>query len=654
MTPVTDPALLAELEKATTGGLPPYDPSSPLRRPAEFASGFNKGLAGLLGMPVDAASWGLRKVGVDIPAAPVGGSDYLTQKLADAGMIGATTDRTGRMIERVGQEVGATAVPTGGLLAAAKRAQPVLTPARGLLTQMIQGTKAAPGTVAATDAGLAVTSGLGAATAREIDPGNPTAELIGQLAGGFGPAALTAGTRAVFRGGEAGRRALEQNLDTFTRAGVDPTVGQATGRASMQGVENVLGKAPGSVGVMARKAQETSEQLARRATQIADSYAKGADVERAGRTIERGIEGFVKHFQVKANALYGILDNFIQPTTRVTVKQTANTLKQLNAPIEGAENISGVLANPKLGQFADAFAVDAADGTLPYEAVKDLRSQVGRMLSSPELVTNAPKADLKRLYAALSQDMEGAAAAAGPKAVNALSRANTFYRAGLERIEGSLQKIASRATPEDMFKAATRGKEGATTIRRVRRSLNPEEWDIVASTVLRRLGQARPGMQNAAGDVFSPETFLTSWNSLAPEARGAIFGGTRYKQMARDLDAVAETAAHLRQSSRVLANPSGTSGQAINTGAMWTAGYGALTGNWELPVLVGSLSAVSNGGARLMTNPKFVRWLAQGTRMQAQQLPGHIGRLTQVLRDEDADTKNAAREYLNAMAEAGG
>lgn len=655
-TPVTDPRVLSQLEAREMVGnvqLQPYGEGA-MRRPGEFASGFNKGLAGVLGAPVDLMNWGLGFAGMDTQQ-PVGGSDWMREQLAQGRMIGTPTDRTGRVLERVGQEIGATAVPLGGMLGVASRTTAPIarntSTLRNVGSTMMSAARQAPGGVAAADIGLATTSGMGAAAAREMYPGNPTAELYGQMAGGFGPALATGGVRSLVRGGEAGRQHLVHNLESFNRAGVNPTVGQATGRTANQALENIIAKTPGGISRMAAKARASSEQMGRNIANLADNLARNTDVEQAGRTLERGIESFAKRFQTKANSLYSIVDNFIEPTAKVEVTNTARALKQLNAPIEGAENLSGILANPKIGRMGEAFADDAAEGVLPYQAIKDLRSQVGRMLSSSELVSDAPKADLKQIYAALSQDMEAAARRAGPKAMNAFTRANNYYKSGLERIEGTLQRIANRATPEDVYKAATRGKEGASTIRKVRRSLKPEEWDVVASTMLKQLGKARAGSQNAAGDAFSPETFLTNWNNLAPEARGAIFGGTRYKQMARDLDAIAETASHIREASRVMSNPSGTAGQALSQFIQGGSVVGAMTGNWEIPIAFAALATVNNGAARLMTNPRFVRWLAGATKMQGERLPGHVARLSQELKYEDAETQQAAQEYLNTISE---
>ncbi len=75
-------------------------------------------------------------------------------------------------------------------------------------------------------------------------------------------AALTgtqAGVRGLMRGGEAGRQKLEQAIDDFAVLGSTPSVGQGTGRWSMQGAESLLGGGPASGGVMRRFAEGQNE-----------------------------------------------------------------------------------------------------------------------------------------------------------------------------------------------------------------------------------------------------------------------------------------------------------------------------------------------------------------------------------------------------------
>ncbi|MEP7247143.1 MAG: hypothetical protein ABI885_26145 [Gammaproteobacteria bacterium] len=86
-------------------------------------------------------------------------------------------------------------------------------------------------------------------------------------------------------------------------------------------------------------------------------------------------------------------------------------------------------------------------------------------------------------------------------------------------------------------------------------------------------------------------------------------------------------------------NPSGTA-QATAQGA--TAGsfaLAALTGHFGIAGTIASTAAGANLTARLMTNPRFVHWLAKTTRAPASALPALVNQAAQ---SEDGDMRELA------------
>lgn len=609
----------------------------------QFAGGFNRTLGG----PVDAVSWLLNKLGVETGPAPVGGSQWMQNTF---GKAPEATDTAGRVLDYTGGMVGASVLPYAAVAGAARAAPMVSASSRApsIISDMVNAAKTNPGAYASSELTNATLAGLGGATAREIAPGSLTAELVGQLAPGVAMNAPGMVKKAI-QGGEAGRQNIRAAIDDFNAAGASPSVGQATGKYSQQGLETMLGASPGGVSQMRKAAQRTADQLAAKVTSTANAYGSAVNEEQAGRAVQQGIKGFVQRFQEKSSQMYGALDRYLKPDARVDVTNTTNALQRLTQPINGAENLSAELSNPKINRITEAFTADAVDGQIPYRALKELRSTIGRMLSDSELISEAPRSQLKQVYAALSDDMTQAAAAQGDDALRAFDRANNYYRSGLSRIENQLQRLSDKVNPEHVFRALEKG--DITTLRSVRRSLTPDEWGDVSSVMLREMGKARPGVQDATGNAFSVESFLTNWAKLDETARNTFFAGARYKTMDRDLNAIARAASRVREGSRVLANPSGTAGQAANIAAGTAAVTQALQGDVVTPTIIGLYAVGNNAAARLMTSPKFVRWLATTTNLNTEQLPGYIGRLTTLLRDEDEDTKAAAAEYLNTLGD---
>lgn len=145
-------------------------------------SGFNEGVGNILGFPVDLATMGLNAgisginaMGGSLPQItnPVLGSDFLKSTIL-APTIAPESDGMGQQaVRRIGQELGAMAIPGMGPIARS----------------------AAPLRALGAEFGAALGSGTGAAVAEQAFPGNPVAEFVGQMAGGLTPGAVARAAR---------------------------------------------------------------------------------------------------------------------------------------------------------------------------------------------------------------------------------------------------------------------------------------------------------------------------------------------------------------------------------------------------------------------------------------------------------------------------
>jgi hypothetical protein len=157
-------------------------PSAPgyLQSPlSQGLSGVNEGIADVAGLPVDLVT-GTLNLGVrgvnslantDLSTIqnPILGSDWIKARLTEIGSIGEQpTDTGGQISRRIGRSVGASTIPAGTAGS--------LTRAGG---QLLAG----------------VGSGIGGAGAQQAFPGNPYAEMAGEILGG-GTAALGMASRA--------------------------------------------------------------------------------------------------------------------------------------------------------------------------------------------------------------------------------------------------------------------------------------------------------------------------------------------------------------------------------------------------------------------------------------------------------------------------
>ncbi len=499
---------------------------------------------------------------------------------------------------------------------------------------------AAVGKQFASGPGLQVVSGAagpGAAGVVRENGGGEVAQTAAGLAGaltpGFAGPAVKATGRGLLRGGESGRQTVQKNIETFEAAGMSPSLGQATEGRWQRAAESALSRLPGGAGVMVRKAEQQAEQMAATVQKLADELAPGASAVGAGEAIVRGMQGFKQGFKDIQARLYDTLDKHIPEGTPITVGNTEFALKQLNADIPGAPNLSELFKNARIKGIDRALYADleqAGAGTLPYEAVKKLRTLVGNEIADSSFASDVPRSKWKPLYGALSEDLGEAAKKAGPQAEQSWQWANTFTKTQLARME-ELSGILSKDAPEKVFTSAISGtSEGDTIVRRIVSAIPKSERRNFAAGVLQRMGRAKPGQQNAEGDAFSTETFLTNLSKLSGPARQTIFGRTDVKGIEAQIGELAKVSENIRVGSKVFGNPSGTA-QAISLKETAAgAGLALATGNPSAAAAALAVPATAYGTAKAFTSPAMVNALARKTTVAPGAIPSAVDAAGQI------------------------
>lgn len=623
--PEPEESLLQKADKAIL--------SNPVGRGvAEFASAANRSIFDMIDFfGMDNVNAALQLAGSDKRAPTARGTFGSEGGYMEPGLA--------RDIVQSAGQAAPMAVASGQVLRSAAGALPAVAPGEsagvGVLRQLGSST-------AAQDVAGGVGAGVGSAIGQEV--GGDTGRMVGTLAGaltGVGALSFPELIKRAFRGGEAGRQQFKAAVDDFAEFGRVPTYGQASGDGTAQGIENISSKLLGG-GPIRDSFVKTSEAMQQRLSTIADDLSRVRGDTEAGRVINRGITGpggFVERFQGRSGQLWNNFDNLIDDTAPVTASNTQQTLNRIVNDTEFGQ----VLNNPLVARVRDM--IDDAGGVMDYRTFRQLRTSIGQRLGDNNLVSDIPRSQLKQLYGALSQDLEGVAAQYGDDAVRALGRANKYTKAGHERIEGFVDRIANKVDLDKVFAAATRGGEGIQSINAIKRSLRPEEWEVVTSNVIRKLGRASSGNQDDLGEVFSVAKFLTDWDKLGRAKSVLLSGSPRLNQYRENLDTIARAAHRIKEGSKSMANPSGTGQMVTNVGTAASAGTAAVTGNMPALSLVLGGVALNNGAARLMTSPKFVQWLARAS--TTNNLPAHIARLTAVA--ETPEQAEAIAELLSTI-----
>ena len=481
--------------------------------------------------------------------------------------------------------------------------------------------------------------------------GQPIGEALGAVA--------SEGVKRLFRGGEQGRQGVQQAIDDLAPFGISPSVAQASGRTALDGVESLLSGAPGGAAVFRRRVAETTDSVAKALDDqvMRLTSGKGASRESVGKTVREGINQYASRFATRSSRLWQALDDKVPSNAPVPAQNTVKAFEELTGPIQGAPALTEELSNSTLARMSAALASDLGDsGAVPYSVLRDLRTAIGQKIGNPTLTSDVTTKQFRRIYAGLSEDLRTAARGVGAEDV--WKRANDFTREGSKRLENTLQPLLNKKTNAQIEKALWGGlQDGPEQMRTLMRSLTPDQEDVVVADAIRRMGTARPSQQGAEDVAFSFETFLTNWAKVRGQETSSPLGTSldvlfkrgRNVQLGQDLDKLARASERMRETSRAFFNPSGTADRGTAQAAMFTSMGSTLAGFFKLPIVLAGSMGATNAGARLMTSPKFVRWLAQSTEIAPNKAAAHIGRLATLAEQEDPGTQEAIRAYLDAM-----
>ena len=656
----SDPYRAAQVRAMGPGEQPLINPPKSITDKAlaagtEFISSVNRGALDIAGLPSELiripVNAGLQAAGVDyqIPRA-----SQAIQDVTGIGRGGYMEPGTARdIVQATGEAIPASVAVGGALTGAASRLPAIAQASEGVIPGVIRaagqstpvknvvyGALGGGGSVAGKEVGQAVGGDVGGAIGKIV--GGVATPMIPGLASAAGRGVANAAFGA--RNQDASRRIAED----FASFDATPTAGIASGRPGLQATETVMGSAIGGSPISnARESIATAMQ--NKLKRIAGSISDVRGAEDAGLVVQKGITGrggFIDRWKDNQSVLWGKADQLINPQGPVDLN---NTQQALGGIVQGGR-FGSILDNPKLAQIKQALDEGA---TLQYDEVRKLRSQLGAMLSNPSLVADIPRGEVKRVHGALSEDIRVLAANSGTEAAQAFNRANTYTKSGHERIDDYLEGIAKKVNPDEVFKAIAKGGEGVKRLNSIKRSLKPEEWDVVASNVVSRLGRASPGQQiaegeQAAGDVFSIAKFATDWEKLGP-ARKVLFTGTENtNKYANDLNAIARAAGAYKQAAAQGANYSGTAQAGARLGAASGLATSIFTGQPLVAAAVLGSIGSNYAASSLMTNPRFVSIISKGinTGVSPNSIAAQLSTLAKKSTAEDAAT---IYNYLNDL-----
>lgn len=508
-------------------------------------------------------------------------------------------------------------------------------------------------------------AGAGAGMAIGEQSGSPVGAVAGALVGGV---AGYGGASALARAAQPRQaNALLSAADDIGATMLPADVGGAGTRMATGAVGRTLGGIPLAEGAQAsiQSAGRARDTVARRIGDFSDDAGAGQDIQRGVNRFTQSSEKRAGELyeaipvpgesQVQLTntreALGGITEGFRSnpelsrlwanhPRLRASLEALSPTdtrpagqqqLLMANERYRGAQDAYDRLRNTTVGpeKLAEARAamdaakeeVDAAfiqanrppeGGQLSWQDMKRFRSIVGEIVGQPGVSSDGSDISaLRSLYGALSSDMEATAAATSPRALQQFRRANQYWRGRESRIDdvfaGLLGEDGLRS-PERVFQqvnqwAAKKGGDFGRLARTIR-SLPADEASTVRSTIVSRMGMARPAGQSGTGEVFSPAEFATQWQGMSSRAKSVLFPNKQHRQ---DLEKLSMVMDGMKQANQ-FANFSNTA-----LGANFTA-QGALAFA-NLPIAA-ALAGMQFGAGKLLASPRVARWMASAPRTE--------------------------------------
>ena len=425
-------------------------------------------------------------------------------------------------------------------------------------------------------------------------------------------------------------RAGEAEGVTVNRAMADPSLANRVTRAdaSVVGGRKVQGEMSRIEGQIEGRVKDLG-----RGGQAMDNIATGDKVKAAG---ERFIERSGKAAKVKYDRAEQLAGD-----AKIAPKES---LRRVDEMIGQLSETPGT--NKKEIAFLEEIKGDLGKD-LSVGGLRRMRTKLRKQISKGELTFGEDEARVLAIMDGAADDIRAGLTAQGKaKAARAFDVADKAYRARMDYINGTVQKLigkrgANLSAEQIAGKFSSMASNDARGLRKFYATLEPDEASDVAATFAERIGK------NNKGD-FSVAHFLAQTEKMSDDALKTLFGNEgaqsvrNLRQLGREVNRVTG-AMNSRTSKTGVANYRDWLFNAVLGGGMGgvggaasggTVGTGALVG----AAAVGSAKALKDAlSARSVMSPNPSRWIRQApTTTNPKAIDAHFSRLSEIAKAEPA------------------
>lgn len=501
-------------------------------------------------------------------------------------------------------------------------------------------------------AGAAIGAPIGAAAGALTERGLRALRLRKARRGRNGGSGGGSGGSAGPSPSNAGREVIEaaDSFNAATGASVRPipadTGGAMTRRATGAVAQTTFGAKP-----IVEGAQAVNDQARAGIRTLAGRQGDVPGTKQAaGETAIRGADKVMKRSKLRVDAKYakarkeaGNVELEL-PLARTTLQGHIDELSRVPGGAEGLATLKSLQADLAAGR------------KFPVDGIKKMREQLRDKFMKDGLRGSDLERRVNDVVEAADLDIEDGLIALGKQgAARAYADASAAAAERFKLIDDVMMPILGKKgekSGEQVFAAIDQLTRGdAVKLGQFMRALPDEEAGSIRGIVIDRLGRKSKGRQDADGEAFSLNDFLTRWNDegLSKEAKRVLFDG----ETIAALDDLARVAQGTKEGQR-FANFSNSGGaNAFNALVNGTPLIGFAGGLGTAAMTAGASITAQVSLGRLLGSPSFARWLAK---MPKQKTPGavraHLMRLDRIAAADSAiaaDVLGLQRELLGAF-----
>ncbi len=342
-------------------------------------------------------------------------------------------------------------------------------------------------------------------------------------------------------------------------------------------------------------------KLDSRVSELTNRLVNHPDFHGVGSTIQEGFTKYQDDFKATKTAMYDNVPDAIN-SAPANLEATQQALHEI------IDQKGQSLVGNEASFFKDVLGrIETKEGVLnptTVATIKQTRQAIGAMLKDHNNpLATGDTANLRKLYATLSDDLDTSIANIDPEVGKALSEANKYYKDGVTKINSKLGQKIKNADPEKLVDELIKP-NSETSIEQVKEIIGEEATGKLQEAFLNKLYSN--SVKDGVLDIVKLDAQLGKYGDATLQK---LFSNEQYLR----LKAVREELAKVHATRKDLRNPVTNGSQ---TAMIGNIGFmGSLATQPHLWPILAKIIIGQYGASKMYTSPKLSKLLLEGLDM---------------------------------------